>query len=273
MPTPVLSDSADAISPPDAVALSRTAEEPSLAVAPLRVWPYRVAGLTSIQFMVLTAGAMLLYPGGTNVDRATRGYSFLHNFFSDLGMTVAHNQSPNRISAVLFFIALACAGAGLAAFAATLPQLFRHRRDLRVLSLAGSALGVVSGLAYIGIAFTPANLQLGWHMRFVQLAFRSFLVVVLLYGAATWRHGEYPRRYAVGWLAFAVVLAGYVWLLIAGPSARTEQGLLIQAAGQKIIAYSSILCVWWQCRGAMQLATKMELAQATSSTTARPVAA
>ena len=132
-------------------------------------------------------------------------------------------------------------------------------------------MGVVSGLAYIGIAFTPANLQLGWHMRFVQLAFRSFLVVVLLYGAATWRHGQYPKRYAVGWLAFAVVLAGYVWLLIAGPSARTAQGLLIQAAGQKIIVYSSILCVWWQCRGAMQLATRMELAR--SAPAGQPIAA
>lgn len=236
------------------------------------MWPYRVAGWASIQFMVFTAGAMFLYPGGTNVDRQTRGYAFLHNFFSDLGMTVAHNRSPNGVSAVLFFIALACVGAGVVAFAVTLPQLFRHRRDLRVLSLAGSAAGIVSGLAYIGIAFTPANLQLGWHMRFVHLAFRSFLVVVLLYGVATWRHGVYPKRYAVGWFAFAVVLAGYVWLLIAGPSARTAQGLLIQAAGQKIIVYSSILCVWWQCRGALQLATRMERAPATPATS-HPVAA
>ncbi len=220
-------------------------------------WPYRLATVFSIQFMVLTTAAMAFYPGGTNGDRTSRGYSFFRNFFSDLGMTVAHNRAPNTISSSLFAIALASIGVGLVAIMLVLPQLFRCRRDLRVLSLAGSAVGVVSGLAYMGIALTPANRHLGWHMTFVQVAFRSFLVVVLLYGVATWRHPDYPRRYAFGWFAFAAVLAGYVWLLVAGPSARTAGGLLIQAAGQKTIAYSSILCVWWQCRGALWLAERI----------------
>jgi hypothetical protein len=231
----------------------------------LRTWPYRVTGLTCIQFMVLTAGAMRLYPGGTNVDHASRGYSFLHNFFSDLGLTIAHNGSRNTASAGLFFAALACVGSGLVLLSVTLPQLFRHRRDLRWLSLTGSTVGVVSGLSYIGIALTPANLLLRWHMHFVQLAFRSFLIVVLFYGAATWRHGSYPKKYAVGWLSFAVLLAGYIWLLIAGPSARTEGGLLIQAAGQKIVVYASIACIWWQCRGAVQHTTSLMRAASTTA--------
>lgn len=267
MATPVLHD-------PSRLAVPDATQAPAAAnpgaSETVQTWPYRIAGYFSIQFMVLTAAAMFAYPGGTNVDHGSRGYSFLTNFFSDLGMTVAHNRAPNRLSSWLFVIALVCIGAGLAAIMMVLPQLFRHRRDLRLLSLAGSAIGVVTGLAYIGIALTPANLHLGWHMRFVQLAFRSFLVVVLLYGAATWRHQDYPRRYAFGWFAFAVVLGGYVWLLIAGPSARTPQGLLIQAAGQKIIAYSSILCVWWQCRGALQLATRMQRG-AVPSAGARPL--
>ena len=221
------------------------------------MWPYRIAGLASLEFVLLTAMAMQFYPGGTNVDHLTFGYSFLHNFFSDLGLTVAHNGQRNTLSAALFVVALVSIGASLIAFSLTLPQLFRDTPGLHRLSLAGSTFGVISGLAYIGIACTPANLLLSWHMRFVQTAFRTFLVVVLCYGVATWRHSTYPRRYAIGWLSFAALLAAYVWLLIAGPSARTPEGLLIQAAGQKIIVYASIVCVWWQCRGALQLATAL----------------
>ena len=90
-----------------------------------------------------------------------------------------------------------------------------------ILLLAMLALGAHANptASQHGIALTPANLWLGWHMRFVHLAFRTFLVVVLLYGTATWRHAQYPKRYAIGWFAFAILLAGYVGLLIAGPSA------------------------------------------------------
>lgn len=239
--------------PPHTVRTTPQVHTPAM----LRLWPYRLAGLASLQFVLLTALAMRSYPGGTNVDHLARGYSFLHNFFSDLGLTVAHNGQPNTVSATLFVIALVSIGLSLVGFALTLPQLFRGHVPLYRLSLAGSIFGVVAGLAYVGIACTPANLLLTWHMRFVQTAFRTFLVLVLCYGLATWRHPAYPRRYAVGWLAFAVLLAGYVWLLIAGPSARTPEGLLIQAAGQKIIVYASIGCVWWQCRGALQLATAL----------------
>lgn len=220
-----------------------------------RLWPYRLAGVVAVQFLLFTATAMALYPGGTNVDHGSVGYSFLHNVFSDLGLTVAHDGASNLPSAFLFSTALVSIGAALILVMLTLPQLFAHRQDLRRLSLAGSAFGVVTGLAFIGIAFTPANRHLGWHMTFVQTAFRAFLGVALLYGTATWRHATYPRRYAVGWVAFTVLIGGYVWLLVGGPSAHTPRGLLIQASGQKLIVYASILCIWWQCRGALQVAT------------------
>src|SRR5678816_3388293 len=55
---------------------------------------------------MLTAASVLSYPGGTVHDEATRGYSFTHNFLSDLGSTVAFNSQRNVVGAVLFGVSV-----------------------------------------------------------------------------------------------------------------------------------------------------------------------
>ena len=62
--------------------------------------------LTVIGSVGLAAGAIIRYPGGTPLDRATAGYSFAANFLSDLGMTVAHNGESNRRGGMLFVASL-----------------------------------------------------------------------------------------------------------------------------------------------------------------------
>ena len=56
--------------------------------------------------IILAAGAGLRYPGGTLLTPSSPGYSFTHNFLSDLGMTVAYNGRPNMIGAALFALSL-----------------------------------------------------------------------------------------------------------------------------------------------------------------------
>ena len=65
--------------------------------------PFQFTIFSAILFVVLTIVAMFLYAGGTGTDPDSAGYSFFHNFFSSLGLTIAPNGEPNRASAVLFF--------------------------------------------------------------------------------------------------------------------------------------------------------------------------
>ena len=118
----------------------------------------------------------------------------------------------------------------------------------RIPSLLGSIVGVLSGLFYIGIAFTPADLYLEWHGNFVLLAFSSFLLVVVLYTIAIFLNKGYPNRYAYVYLVFAVLLAVYLWLLFAGPN-----DIRIQATGQKVIVYAEIICMFIQAYGAWNI--------------------
>lgn len=210
--------------------------------------------LGCILFLTLTTVAMFLYPGGTRNDPATSGYQFFANFFSDLGITVAHDGSPNTPCAALFFSALVLGGLSIILFFLNMTQFFRQPHSARVLSWIGSLVGVVSGLAYVGVAFAPGNLFLDAHILFVQLAFLSCFLAALLYMVAILVTDSYPNRGAAVLAAFAVVLAGYLWLLFFGPAADTPSGLTIQATGQKIVVYAMIITLLIEARGARRLA-------------------
>lgn len=222
---------------------------------------FQITRFACIQFVVLTGLAMLLYPGGSIADPTTRGYSFFRSFFSELGMTVTGGGRPNTLCAILFAITLTLAGVGLVLFFVAAPHLFPRPRAARVLSLAGSAFGVITGLSYVGVAFTPANLARDLHFDFVLTAFRAFLVVVIFYSAAILLRTGYPKAYAVAYALFAVLLAAYLWLITRGPGLDTLEGVMIQATGQKIIVYAAIVCMFIQSVGALRLAREEGTAQ------------
>jgi hypothetical protein len=220
------------------------------------VWgkrPFQFTMFACVQFVLLSALAMWLYPGGTHADPTSRGYSFLQNFFSDLGLTVALNGAPNTASMILFITSLTLAGLGLVAFFVAAPQFFWRERLLRVPSVLGSVFGVLSGLCFIGVAWTPANLAAGPHGQVTLWAFETFLVVVVFYDLAILLNPRFANVYALVYFLFAVLLGAYIGLMIYGPRADTPRGVMIQATGQKLIVYAAIACMFIQARGAAQL--------------------
>lgn len=196
-----------------------------------------------VQFVILTVLAMWFYPGGTSADPTTQGYSFFTNFFSELGLTRTYNGGPNAISFILFFVALTLAGAALALFFVVFRSFFVQSGVTRVLSAIGSLFGVLSGICFIGVACTPANLRPALHGQFVMWAFQAFPVAVILYAIAILLHKSYPKRFAVVFIAFAALLVLYLVLIMRGPGFATPQGLMIQATGQKAIVYASIISI------------------------------
>lgn len=203
-----------------------------------------------VQFVVLTAVAMWFYPGGSIADPTSRGYSFFTNFFSELGLTRSHSGGPNTISFILFFVALTLAGAGLVLFSVAFRPFFTHSTAGQVLSAIGSLFGIVSGICFVGVAWAPADVQLALHGQFVLWAFQALPVAALLYAAVILLDKNYPRRFAVVFLAFALLLVLYVLLLTRGPSFDTAQAVMIQATGQKLIVYASIITILIQSLGA-----------------------
>lgn len=208
-------------------------------------------------FVLLTFTAMLVFPGGTLTDPTTRGYSFFENFFSELGFFTTESGAANYWSAALFFAAMIMAGASLILFCLAFRQFFLANNRQRWLSGLGMVVGVLSGICFIGVAFTPADILLGPHVFFVTWAFRLFPLCACLYAAVIFAHPDYPKRY--GWLfaGFMICLVAYILLLELGPHAgETYASQVIQSMGQKIIVYVSIIMIGVQSWGALKTAPK-----------------
>ncbi len=212
--------------------------------------PYVVIAGGCGLFIVLTLIAMLTYAGGAVENHAGAGYSFTHNFLSNLGMITALSGRPNWVSAILFFIALSMAGAALVIFFILFRRLFQGTHLQYALSLIGTTIGVLSGISFIGIAFAPADIARPAHIQFVMWAFRLFPLAVLCYVPVLFIDRRYPKVYAWIFAAFSLMLIGYYLLMTNGPSYTSPQGLVIQVVGQKVIAYASILSIGIQSLGA-----------------------
>ncbi len=190
--------------------------------------------------------AMLIYPGGTLRDHTTRGYSFFHNFLSDLGSTVTFSGQPNSLGALLFVASLAILVLGLGASLAGLVRLFTGDPATRNLARAAGAVGALVCASFLGVAMTPENRFLALHIQFTLWAFRLFPIVPLLLTVATARSGSFPRRSTIAWLLLTCILAAYVVDLQFGPRVSTNYGLAFQVTAQKIVAVASVLIIVYQ---------------------------
>lgn len=207
-------------------------------------------------FVVLTVIAMLTYAGGSVDDPSATGYSLTHNFLSNLGMITSESGKPNWVSAILFIVALGAAGAALVVFFIQFRKLFRSTHFQSAISMVGSVLGVLAGISFIGIAFSPADIARPAHVQFVMWAFRLFPLAVLCYVPVMFMDRRFPRLYAWVFTVFCLMLIGYYLLMTQGPSPTSSEGLEIQAVGQKVISYASIISIGIQSYGAYRFITR-----------------
>jgi hypothetical protein len=165
--------------------------------------------LLSASSVVLLVLAMTRYPGGTQVDRMTRGYDFFRNYFCDLIQPLGHDGSPNGGAALAQagFILCACA---LAPLWLLLPRLFASRSPLgRPVRVAG----IASSLALPSVAFTPS--QLGRHVHSLAILAAGVPALVSLGLGMAGLFAEWRRRPRLAALTLALlvctVATGALW--------------------------------------------------------------
>jgi uncharacterized YccA/Bax inhibitor family protein len=164
--------------------------------------------------------AALFYPGG---------YDYFGYYFSDLGAVEARNGEPNSISRSLFSVALTIIALSLIPFWLIIHRLFRESAVERVLSILGSALGLLSSPFAIGVGLFPIDTQLETHFIVTLILVLLFASASLLYSIAIILNQNYPNY--LGLMAFillAVSVASFATSL-SDPS--------LGAFLQKIVAY------------------------------------
>lgn len=212
-----------------------------------------LSALSCVAFFVFSTWAMQHYPGGTLHNRASEGYDFWRNFFSDLGRTRAWNGQSNTVSNAWFKAAMWSACAGLSTFFVVLPSLFPAGLSRR-LAVAASVLGIVAALCYLGIVAYPLNVDYQQHTIFVRAGFIAFLLMSGLLAGAIYQTPTYPDRYAHWLMLFGLLLGVQVAIMLLGPrSWHSPRALLLQASAQKVVVYAQIVAMLVQVRGAWRL--------------------
>jgi hypothetical membrane protein len=178
--------------------------------------------------------AMVQYPGGTSINAGTIGYTFDQNFLSDLGMTVAYNGRPNHPGSTLFLASLCAMVIGLGSALWHMIQRYLAMAASRSAARAAWAATIVVCLAFVGVAFTPEDRVMEWHVQFTLLTFRLAPLVPCMLAIAASRAGHNTRRAAIGWATLTVVMVAYLLLLMFGPATTTEHGLRAMVLAQKL---------------------------------------
>jgi hypothetical protein len=204
---------------------------------------FTAALIGCVMFLILTATAMFLYSGGTIQYPHPQHYLFFENPFSDLGRTKAFDGESNRPCMVCFVTAMVFAGIGLGSFFVGFAKSVRQSRPSRICSRGSAGLGLLSALCFVGVACTPWDLYMNLHMQFVLCAFRSLLLASILCVIAIFIEDRRDFRLMLPFLLFIMLLIAYIFVLTRGMSGGPLGDPRIQATGQKIIVYSSIVMV------------------------------
>jgi hypothetical membrane protein len=193
---------------------------------------------------VLIGASGMLYPGGTVLDESTRGYSFAHNFLSDLGSTVALNYQRNFMGAVLFGLSVVIGVFTLAACIVASVRLLSTAAAARPFARFAAAASVLVCVGFVGVAVTPEDRLMELHSTFGLTAFHTFPVVTMLLAVATMRDDRFRARATAGWVVLSLVLAGFLVIGHLGPSVGTNHGLTVQVLTQKIMALTAIVVLY-----------------------------
>ncbi len=226
-----------------------------------RTFKAAIAG--GIAFTLLTTAAMLAYPGGTRQTPQTDHYLFASNFFSDLGRTQDFEGNSNFTCMLLFGTALSITGCTTVALFFVLPDLFQTDRRSRILSNFMTAFGLLAGIGFVGVAFTPWDLFLSQHDFCVNLGFRCLLLACMCAMINVYGTDSFPNRYGHLLVVVCLILLSYILLLAFGPSTNTPGGLMVQVGGQKVVAYVLIGGITLLALGALRSEHKATPAPAT----------
>jgi len=187
-----------------------------------------IAVIGTLQMIVLTLIAMILYPDG---------YSFAEHYFSHLGLTRTPDGKPNSISQILFIIALVGAAISLIPFWVVMTTIFSDLEGVKYLSYFGSILGLLSSPFLIGIAIFPGDTHGALHSISARNFFLLFAIAILVYSIAIFFNKDYQNIYAIVGIIFSVIIVLFIFRFFS----------VINPIMQKTIIYC--FCLW----GAFQI--------------------
>ena len=175
-------------------------------------WTVKVIRIIPILFTIGILISMYLYPGGNIHDPLQTGYSFTHNFLSDLGGMNSRSGESNIVSSYIFNACMISFFLGASFFA--------------------------------GVGFTPHDLYLDQHIFFAINGFRLMVPAGIFYLVVLLR-SPIKKSYSLVTLFFLLSTFSYVlYQLLADSPLISMEAMIMQAIMQKLITFVHLLSIF-----------------------------
>lgn len=205
--------------------------------------------LTTIGFVTIHV-AMFVYEGGTIDNQKPEGYSWTHNFLSDLGRDCAcYDFFANTPANHLFLSGMTLAGMSMGVYMWVLPSLFTSQVARRC-AVAATVPGIGAAWCFIRVGWEPLDRNYLAHQWYAQVALLSFACTALLFAVAIYQESSLSHHSVLRLLLLAGFIVSYL-LIRHFDDGRTLLGtgwLLRQAVAQKLIFYAIVAVMMLQVR-------------------------
>ena len=221
----------------------------------LNFWTIKVVRFVTCFFVFACIVAAFFYPGGNIHDATQVGYSFTHNFLSDLGGLESHSGDKNMVSFILFNLSMILFFLVGISFL-LVPLLFKENKSTFILAIIGSLFFFVGSIFFAGVGFTPYDLYLDLHTFFALNSFQLMVPASLLY-LIVFLRSSLSFKYSIVIAFFLLSVFLYVIYLNFGESPfNSKEALIISASIQKYIAFLSVTSIFSLTFGFSQLLNK-----------------
>ncbi len=209
----------------------------------MNFWTVKVIRFVTIFFVIAVIVASYFYPGGNIHDTAQLGYSFTHNFLSDLGGLESHSGEDNIISSIFFNLSMLLFFFIGISFL-FVPILFKENKTTFILAIIGSLFFFIGSIFFAGVGFTPYDVFFDLHVFFALNSFGLMVPASSLY-LIVFLRSSLSKKYITVIALFLVFVTAYVIYLNFGESPLLNKNAMITSAIiQKLIAFLSIASIF-----------------------------
>ena len=209
----------------------------------INFWTVKVIRFVTIFFVIAFIIASYFYPGGNIHDPAQLGYSFTHNFLSDLGGLESHSGEDNIISSVFFNLSMLLFFFIGISFL-FVPILFKENKSTFILAIIGSLFFFTGSMFFAGVGFTPYDVFFDLHVFFALNSFRLMIPASLIYLIVFLRSSLNIKYVAVIALFLFLVTAYVIYLNFGENPLSNKEAMIVSATIQKFIAFMSVMTVF-----------------------------
>ena len=209
----------------------------------INFWTVKVIRFVTIFFVIAFIIASYFYPGGNIHDPAQLGYSFTHNFLSDLGGLESHSGEDNIISSVFFNLSMLLFFFIGISFL-FVPILFKENKSTFILAIIGSLFFFIGSMFFAGVGFTPYDVFFDLHVFFALNSFRLMIPASLIY-LIVFLRSSLSGKYITVITSFLFLVTAYVIYLNFGENPLSDkEAMIVSATIQKFIAFMSVMTVF-----------------------------